>query len=247
MGTKFLSIALLASLFFVFSCTPVKNITYFQQNGRDTSFRSNLGVVEAPIQRNDILNITVSSLNKTASADFNLSEGAKGYLVNNDGTIQMPTLGSVTAAGLTKKQLKDYITNIISSKELLKDPIVDIRYINFEVTVLGEVSHPTVINVPSEQISLVKALGLAGDLTIYGKRENVLLIREEDGKRITKRLNLSSVDFLSSPYYYLKPNDVIYVEPSKAKLVALDRTQQIIPVVFSAISILVLVLDRVIK
>jgi polysaccharide export outer membrane protein len=118
---------------------------------------------------------------------------------------------------------------------------------NFEVTVLGEVANPSVITVPSENISLIKAIGLAGDLTIYGRRENILLIREEDGSRITTHLNLNSADFLSSPYYYLKPNDVIYVEPNKAKIDSNDRSQQLIPVVLSGISILILVLDRVIK
>jgi len=233
-------------LFFV-SCTSVKKIAYFEST-LDTTYRSMIGTVESPIQKNDILNIFITSLSKTASADFNSTDnGVKGYLVNSDGNIQMPTLGTIAAAGLTKKQLKENITNTILAKGLLLNPIVEIRHLNFEVTVLGEVGHPTVINVPSEQISLIKALGLAGDLTIYGKRDNVLLIREEDGKRITRHINLNSVDFLNSPYYYLKPNDVIYVEPNKVKISTSDRSQQIIPVVFSSISILILILDRVIK
>jgi len=109
------------------------------------------------------------------------------------------------------------------------------------------VANPTVITVPSEQITIVKALALAGDLTIFGKRDNVLLIREEGGKRLTKHINLNSVDLLSSPYYNLKPNDVVYVEPNKTKIASTNRSQQIIPVVLSGISILILVLDRVIK
>ena len=131
--------------------------------------------------------------------------------------------------------------------KLLLEPIVEIRHLNFEVTVLGEVANPSVINVPSEQISLVKALGLAGDLTIYGKRDNILLIREEGGKRTTRHININALDFLNSPYYYLRPNDVIYVEPNKAKIATTSRSQQIIPVVLSGVSILALVLDRVIK
>ena len=127
------------------------------------------------------------------------------------------------------------------------EPIVEIRQLNFDVTILGEVTKPTVINVPSERISLVKALGLAGDLTIYGKRDNILLIREEDGARVTRRLNINSSEFLNSPYYYLKPNDVVYVEPNGAKVAVSGRSQQIIPIVFTGISILLLVLDKVIK
>jgi polysaccharide export outer membrane protein len=247
MGTKIILFTSLGCLLFCASCTTTKKIAYFE-SAQDTTFRSTLSTVEAPIQKNDILNITITSLSKTASADFNSNDPAvKGYLVHSDGNIQMPTLGSIVAAGLTKKQLKENITNTILSKKLLLDPIVEIRHLNFEVTVLGEVTNPSVINVPSEQISLVKALGLAGDLTIYGKRDNILLIREEDGKRTTRHIDINSVDFLNSPYYYLKPNDVIYVEPGKAKIATTSRSQQIIPVVLSGISILALVLDRVIK
>lgn len=247
MGTRFLFIISVCCIYLFVSCTTPKRIAYFE-NAMDTAYRSSVGSIEAPIQKNDILNITISSLDKTASADFNSTDNnVKGYLVNNEGTIQLPIIGAVQAAGLTKKQLKENITNLILSKKLLLEPMVDIRHLNFEVTVLGEVAHPTVINVPSEQITFIKALGLAGDLTIFGKRENILLIREEDGKRITRHVNINSASFLNSPYYYLKPNDVIYVEPNKAKIASTDRSQQIIPVIFSSVSILVLILDRVIK
>ncbi|MFZ1370332.1 MAG: polysaccharide biosynthesis/export family protein [Ferruginibacter sp.] len=229
------------------SCTSSKKIAYFQ-NAQDSTFRTVLGVVDAPIQKNDILNIVISSPSPETDLAYNrIDNTAKGYLVNSDGYIQMPRIGKVMAAGLTKKELITSITNIILTKGELLNPIVEIRHLNFEVTVLGEVTNPSVINVPSEQISLVKALGLAGDLTIFGKRDNVLLIREEDNKRVTRRLNLNSADFLNSPYYYLKPNDVIYVEPNKAKIATTNRSQQILPIVFTGISILVLVLDRVIK
>ncbi|MBK9532215.1 MAG: polysaccharide biosynthesis/export family protein [Chitinophagaceae bacterium] len=224
-----------------------KKIAYFQ-NAQDSTFRTVLGVVDAPIQKNDILNIVISSPSPETDLAYNrIDNTAKGYLVNSDGYIQMPRIGKVMAAGLTKKELITSITNIILTKGELLNPIVEIRHLNFEVTVLGEVTNPSVINVPSEQISLVKALGLAGDLTIFGKRDNVLLIREEDNKRVTRRLNINSADFLNSPYYYLKPNDVIYVEPNKAKIATTNRSQQILPIVFTGISILVLVLDRVIK
>jgi polysaccharide biosynthesis/export protein len=247
MGTRFFLVILSAFLLFFVSCTTTKNISYFQSQ-QDTTFTPTIGTIEAPFQKNDILNITITSLSKTASADFNSNDlNVKGYLINSDGNIVLPTLGSIAAAGLTKKQLKENITKAILATKLLLEPIVEIRHLNFEVTVLGEVATPSVINVPSEQISLVKALGLAGDLTIYGKRDNILLIREEGGKRTTRHININALDFLNSPYYYLKPNDVIYVEPNKAKIATTSRSQQIIPVVLSGISILVLVLDRVIQ
>ena len=247
MANRFIVIIILQSIFFCISCTSSKTITYFG-NAQDAESRAILGTVEAPIQKNDILNITISSLSPKDDVEYNRTDlTSKGYLVNSEGNVQLPKLGNIQAAGLTKKQLTENITKAVLARKELLNPIVEIRHLNFEVTVLGEVANPTVITVPSEQISLVKALGLAGDLTIYGKRENVLIIREEDGKRTTTHVNLNSASFLSSPYYYLKANDVVYVEPSKSKIATTDRAQQIIPVVLSGISILILVLDRVIK
>jgi polysaccharide biosynthesis/export protein len=233
--------------FLLFSCASTKNIAYFESD-RDTAFSFIVDTVEAPIQKNDLLNINISSLNKAASADFNMeNNNEKGYLVDNEGNIQMPTLGNVAAEGLTKSQLKDKITKSILDKGLLLDPIVEVRHLNFEVTVLGEVNRPAVITVPSEQISLVKALGLAGDLTIYGRRENILLIREENGRRSSTRLNINSVDFLNSPYYYLRDNDMIYVEPNKTKIASTDRTLVILPIVLSTVSILLLTVTTIIN
>jgi polysaccharide biosynthesis/export protein len=244
---RFIIVLGLLPLFLCVSCTSTKKIAYFG-DARDSEVRAVLGTVEAPIQKNDILNITISSLSPKDDVEYNRTDlTSKGYLVNGDGNIQLPKLGNIKAEGLTKKQLTANITAAVAARKELLNPIVEIRHLNFEVTVLGEVANPTVINVPSEQISLVKALGLAGDLTIYGKRDNILLIREEDGKRMTRHININSADFLNSEYYYLKHNDVIYVEPNKSKVASTDRAQTIIPVVLSSISILVLVLDRVIK
>ena len=103
------------------------------------------------------------------------------------------------------------------------------------------------IPVPNEKISLLKALGLAGDLTIYGKRDNVLLIREEDGKKITRHIDLNSPDFFNSPYYYLQPNDVVYVQPNRTKIATAGRSQQFLPILFSALSVIAIVIDRAVK
>jgi len=248
------------------SCTSTRKTVYFY-NVQDTTFLQRGSEIQTPIQENDILSISISSLNAEASAIFNPNNNnnnnnnsnirsstvtgnyieAGGYLVNADGTIQLPVLGNVKAAGLTKKELKDNITNMILSKKLLIDPLVEIRFLNYEVTVIGEVAKPTVITVPSEKISLLKAIGLAGDLTIYGKRENVLLIREENGKKKTRHINLNSSNFFNSPYYYLQPNDVVYVEPNKDKVASTNRSRQLLPVILSGLSIVVIVLDRFIK
>jgi polysaccharide export outer membrane protein len=146
--------------------------------------------------------------------------------------------------GLTKDELKDKLTKSLVDKKLLVDPIITIRFLNFKVTVLGEVAHPTVVTVPSERISLLEAIGLAGDLTIYAQRDNVLVIRDEDGKKVTHRLNLNSTELFTSPYYYLKTNDVVYVEPNKSKVATTSRSIQWIPIVLSALSLGVIVVDR---
>src|SRR6185437_2695652 len=254
---NFLFIAAIIMLFSI-SCTNTKKAVYFN-NVQDTTFLQRGNEVQTPIQENDILGITFSSLNAEATAIFNppnnnnsrsttvtgSSTESGGYLVSSDGTIQLPVLGTVKAAGLTKKELKDNITNMILSKKLLVDPLVEIRFLNYEVTVIGEVAKPTVITVPSEKISLLKALGLAGDLTIYGKRDNVLLIREENGKKKTRHINLNSSNFFNSPYYYLQPNDVVYVQPNKAKVASAGRTAELLPIILGSLSIVVVVLDRV--
>lgn len=244
----------------VSSCANTKKIIYFN-NVPDATFKGTEIQRQTPIQSNDILSIAISSANAVASEPFNLQSNniskattvtgsnneSGGYLVNAQGTIDLPVLGTVKAAGLTKEQLKENITNLILSKQLLVDPIVDIRYLNFEVTVLGEVAKPTVITVPNEKISLLKAIGLAGDLTIYGIRDNVLLIREENGEKITRHINLNSSDFFNSPYYYLKPNDVIYVQPNATKAATASRSQQFLPIIFSALSVVAIVLDRILR
>ena len=265
MGTRFLLLASLIYLLSGTSCTPTNKIAYFQ-NARDTTYNKQmLGTVEAPLQAHDFISISISSANADASAMFNpfandvdktvaktgvekgRSQPFVGYLISNDGYIDMPILGKIMAAGITKTQLKEQLTKSILSKKLLVDPLVDIRFLNFEVTILGEVGSPTVISVPSEKISLVKALGMAGDITIYGRKDKVLLIREEDGVRKTRHIDLNSSDFLNSEYYYLKPNDVVYVEPNKTKIAMTGRTQQILPIVLTGVSLVFIVFDKIIK
>ena len=248
-------LCILTSLLFL-SCNSTKNLAYFS-NVKDATFYSSQEEMNYPIKSNDILSITISSANEEASKAFNphirntrntTATGqnieAGGYLVNPDGTIDFPFLGKIKVAGLSKTQLKDNITNMILSKKLLVDPLVEIRYLNYEVTVLGEVARPTVITVSNEKISLLKAIGLAGDLTIYGQRENVLLVREEDGKKTTRHINLTSSDFFESPYYYLQPNDVVYVTPNKVKQFQATRNLQMVPIIISSLSLAVIVVDR---
>ena len=244
---------------FLTSCLNTKQATYFA-NAKDTIIISSNVDIEPIIEKNDILSINISSLNAEASAIFNApnilatttststgSTEAGGYLVNTEGNIQLPILGSMKAAGLSKKQLKNEITNHILSKKLLIDPIVTIRHLNYEVTIIGEVGKPSVINVPNEKISLLKALGIAGDITVFGKKNNVLLIREIQGERKINRIDLNSKSFLSSANYYLQPNDVVYVEANKQKVITANRNQQLLPTVLSGLSIVAVVLTQLLK
>ena len=137
------------------------------------------------------------------------------YLVNSHGEIDFPVLGKLQVAGLTRSELTDLMTEKISV--YVKSPIITIQIRNFKVSVLGEVNKPGTVNVPNERLSVLDALGMAGDLTIYGNRSNVLLIRDNNGKKEYHRFDLTSAETLTSPYYYLQQNDVLYVEPNKAR------------------------------
>lgn len=256
---KRLSLSVLLVMFLAVSCVNTRKAVYFNDI-QDSTIPLTVADLEPVIQKNDLLSITVSSLNTKATETFNAPNTATvqstsggagglqatGYLVDQDGFIQFPILGKIKATGLTKKALTDNITkSLIDTKQLL-DPIVNIRYLNYRVTVLGEVAHPTVVNVPNEKITLLEAIGLAGDLTLYAKRDNVMILREENGQRIVKRLDLNSNEILTSPYFYLKTNDIVYVEPNRSRIRSTNRIIEWLPVVFSALSLTAILLDRLI-
>ena len=250
----------MVSLSFFSSCFSTRNVGYLEDIKDSARILSKAGL-EPIIKKKDILSIQVTSLSSEATLIFNapnipISPGGfsnlnapqtSGYLVGQSGTIKFPILGELMAEGLTQKELEKNITQSLIAKKLLFDPIVTIRYLNFRVTVLGEVARPGVVNVPSEQINIFEALGEAGDLTIYGMRENVILIRQEGDEKLVKRLNLNSSDLLTSPYYFLKSNDILYVEPGKSKIISSDATLNILPVVFSGVSVIVIVLNTLLK
>jgi polysaccharide export outer membrane protein len=252
------ALLLSAYLFSLSSCADSKKFVYFE-GIKDGTLKTAYPNVESVIQKNDLLSITVSSANAAASAIFNAPNESTpttssatsyantltvGYLVNSSGDIQFPVLGKVHAAGLNKTQLQNLLAQQLVDQKQLVDPIVTIRHLNFRVSVLGEVAKPGVFTTPNEKLSLIEALSFAGDITIYGKRDNILLIREDDkGEKILKRISLTSRDLFTSPYYYLKSNDVIYVEPSQNR-VAKERSQQLIPVVLSVISLLIITVNN---
>jgi polysaccharide export outer membrane protein len=246
---------------FITSCVNTRKSVYFVDQ-QDATLLNAMAVPQTIISPNDLLSITVSSLNPTASSVFNAPNvtyatniptngggpvQASGYLVDVDGNIQFPILGTIKAAGLTENALRMQIVKSLVDKKLLVDPVVTIRHLNFKITVLGEVGNPSVLSVPNEKITLLEALGLAGDVTIYGKRDNILVIREENDKKIIKRLNLNTSEIFESPYYYLRSNDIVYVEPNKAKVSGSSRGTQLLPIILSGLSLAAIILDRVIR
>ncbi len=203
------------------SCINSRPIQYVQ--GRfDTAQLSKI-LVEAPkVQRADILSIVVFSDNFAATAIYNQSNTAGGYLVDDSGQIQMQGIGALHVEGLTKVQVADLLNSKLA--EFLKNPYCIIRFINYKVTLVGELTREGVYTVPNEKVNVFEAIGLAGGLTIYGKRENVIVIREVDGKREFARLDLTSPEIFNSPYYFLKQNDVIIVEQTRTKVANADQT-----------------------
>lgn len=249
---SFLFFILCITLFFS-SCGTSKNAIYFNENINDRSYLSNLETLEPVIQTNDLLSITISSINLEAAEMFNQQNDAaakmannsgglssvSGYLVGQDGYIRIPLLGSIKAVDRTKKEVREEITSMLLDKKLLIEPIVDIRYLNYKVSILGEVKDPSVLTIPNERISLLEALGQVGDITIYGRRDNVTLIREVDGVKRIHVIDLNSDEIFQSQFYYLQSNDIIYVQPNKSKIMGASEFKQWIPVILSAISLAV--------
>lgn len=208
-------------------CGSSKNIPYFQ-NIDTISLAASRGLYDAHIMPKDMLSINVHTTDAAASAPFNLSvsesnaqgaTAANGYLVDNNGNINFPIVGKIHVAGLTKGECEDLIKSKIQPYlSRTENPVITVRMSSYRVTVIGEVGSPGVIPVATEKMSIVEALAEAGDLTIYGKRENIMLIREDaTGQKHEVRLNLNDANVINSPYYYLQQNDIVYVEPNKVK------------------------------
>lgn len=212
------------------SCVSRKKIVYFQDI-ENLAQNSAMAKPSLTIKPNDLLSITVSAADYESARPFNVIIESRpvagsssvftnntqqpGYLVDTAGDIHFPVLGTIHVEGLTPKELNNQLIGRLAT--YIIDPIVNIRILNFTVSILGEVSRPGTYTVTGEQISILEALGLAGDLTIYGKRDNVLVIRENGGKKSYVFLDLKSSDLLDSDYFYLKQNDIIYVEPNQAQ------------------------------
>ncbi|MBR1706860.1 MAG: polysaccharide biosynthesis/export family protein [Bacteroidales bacterium] len=228
-------LSLAAAVLSLASCDPqtYKKINYLQDIQSDTTMRMpvNKGII---IQPQDQISIIVGSMDSKLAAQFNLSvstfmTGAElsmvgggnqritGYTVDNDGFINFPALGKIHVAGLNRWELQEKIKEDLADSGMLKDAIVTVEFLNFKISVLGEVASPGTYSITGDKITVLGALSLARDLTIYGQRENVQVIREQNGKRQVYVLDLTSSDLFNSPAYYLQQNDVVYVTPSKVR------------------------------
>ena len=229
------TLAALAVLCGLASCNPetYKKINYLQDVKQDTTMtmKVNKGII---IQPQDQLSIIVTSRDPKMAVPFNLSVSSfytgselasgggasqriTGYIVDNSGDIQFPSLGKIHVSGMNRWELQETIKDQLSDSGLLKDVVVTVEFLNFKVSVLGEVNAPGTYSVTGDKITILQALALARDLTIYGQREDVQVIREQNGRRQIFKLDLTRSDIFTSEAYYLQQNDVVYVTPSKVR------------------------------
>ncbi len=216
------------------SCSTPHGIAYFQDLRPGVSELSVTDPVEVTVRPKDKISIIVNSQDPKLSNMFNLpvvsqqigqetsgsssARGVSGYTVGSDGFINFPVLGRIKVSGMTREQIASYLTEQLKEQELVKEPVVTVEFMNLCVSVLGEVNNPGRVSIDRDNLTILDALSEAGDLTIYGKREKVLVLREEEGKQRVYGVNLCSADHLyTSPVYYLQQNDVIYVEPNDTK------------------------------
>ena len=252
--SKGLSTLLLFAATVAASCGSYRQVPYFQDvdrsNGRKEVIQ-NYSLIT--IQPEDILDINVSSLNAEASAVFNSNNIQRaagssqdvtptGYIVDQKGEIHFPLLGTIKTSGKTTFQLREEIRNQL--KTYLTDPVVNIRFLNFRISVMGDVMNPGVYSIPNQRITITEALSMAGDLNITAKRTNVLLIRERDGNREFIPLDLTSRKIFESTYYYLKNNDLIYVQPDRTRYATVERSYRNISLLLSAASIAAIIITR---
>ena len=247
-------VILFASLFIMSSCSSYKNVPYLQNPEVVNELKKELPLYDAKIMPKDLLTITVNTTDPEAAAPFNLTiqtpasasnnrnvysqPTLQQYLVNNEGNIDFPVLGQLHVGGLTKDQAEDLIREKMNPY-LREEPIVTVRMVNYKISVMGEVARPGTFTVNNEKVNILEALAMAGDLTIWGKRDDVMLIREDaKGKREIVTLNLNDANLITSDHYYLQQNDILYVSPNKTKAKNSDIGQST-SLWFSATSILV--------
>lgn len=212
------------SVLFLSSCASKKDVVYFQNTGSfETVIDNNSFTPKFKVD--DLVSIHVSTLNSEASAPFNLYRGSSengmrpeqvDYLIDQSGEIDFPVIGKIKIAGLSSEEIRVLLREELS--DYLKNPIINIRIKNFTVTILGQVNRPGTYAVKGERITVFEALGLAGDLNVKGVRQNVLVVRDFGGTKVSTRIDITKKEVMSSPVFYLTQNDLVYVEPNKSAI-----------------------------
>lgn len=250
-----LPLMLLLFLILLSSCGARKDIAFYQNSENKKEIASSF---ESRFKFDDLLRIFINTKDTEASMSFNLpvvstvlTKSGLGqidyqtYLVDNMGFIEYPILGKIKVAGLTKTELINYLKQ--EFKPYLKsDPIINIAILNYRISVTGEVARPGSFNINSERVSLPEALALAGDLTIFGKRSNIIVLRDISGVKTINRVDITKTDFINSEFYYLTQNDVVYVEPNKTRVNA-SAIGPNASVIISGLSLLITVVALLIK
>lgn len=247
-----LALILIALLGLTASCGNIKQLTYLQGPIDTVAFRD-INFIEPTIQKGDVLSITVYSDNQLASSLFNQggssapvssqssgatpTAGLSGYLVGEDGNIRLYGLGLVKVEGITRSQLSNLLARQYTEKDLLQNPFVETRFLNFKITMVGDVNGPGVYTFPTDKVNIFDALAMAGDLTTYAKRDYLLIVREQNGTRSFARLDLTNPNIFNSPFFYLQQNDMIVVDPHKVKATVNDQTLRYISIVTSLVSL----------
>jgi polysaccharide export outer membrane protein len=256
--TLFKTVLLFFSIIFFTSCVPKKKIIYLQDI--DTTLTDKELNYRSLIKNDDVLRITVTSetmelvqpfnqyINPTNQNDLNAIGQSQlfGYLVDNNGEIVFPIIGVIEAAGKTRKGLTDYVQARIRGGGFVKDAVVDVRIVNFKVTVLGEVNRPGTFTLDYNRITLLQVIGTAGDLTIYGNRKNITVLRDIDGIQTASKVDLTSSSFIDSDFYYLQQNDVVVVEPNYAQVQAagFNKNASLFVSIASVLLSLIIIISR---
>lgn len=228
------------------ACVPHKKIAYFQDLQNDSTITSFVDKHISTVETSDLLSISIASLSDDANTLFELQTGSDDpnyasntYLVREDSTIQIPVLGKLKVAGKATGLVAEEVRAAL--EPYLKDPTVVVRIVNYRVTLMGEVAKPGVYHIPNEKVSILEAIGMAGDLTIYGKREQVKIIRTSGGEHQVFFLDLTSKTIFTSPNFFLQNNDIVYVEPSKGKTSLDDNVYRILPLIISTLTLIIVV------
>lgn len=213
-------------------CSSAQKVAYIQGAGEGdiSQLTQFTPLYDAKILPKDLITITVSATDPEAAQPFNLTvpslttgtttysqPSLQAYLVDNKGQINFPVVGMITISGLTKREAEEKVAGLLS-KYLIEPPVVTVKFVNYKISVLGEVARPNTFTIANEKVNILEALAMAGDMTIWGRRDNVKIIREDiSGNKSVILMNLNDRDIIYSPYYYLQQNDVVYVEPNKTK------------------------------